>query len=132
MSILLLRPSGEGVFLRELEEGDGKLAREGARITIEFVASTLQGRELANTEKRGLPYVFPYRHQTDVWTRMVKGMKVRGKRLVLLFPEAAYGPKGVPGIVPPNEPLLVWLKMTSTVPVTSSMNEDPADQGAAP
>ena len=118
--------------MRDLSTGDGKTAREGGRITIEFMASTLRGRELANTEKRGLPYIFPFKKEPDIWTRMVAGMKVRGTRLLMLTPEAAYGAKGVPGIVPPGEPLLVWVKVTSAVATSSPTNEDPADQPAEP
>lgn len=128
-AIFMLDRRAEGVFARELEVGQGKPAREGGRITVEFVASTLAGHEVANTEKRGLPFVFAYPHQPDIWSRMVAEMNVGGSRLILLSPENAYGPKGVPGIVPPGEPLLIWVKVTSAVPAASPVVEDPEDPG---
>lgn len=124
-AILLLVPHGPGVFAQELKVGDGISAGSGKRITIEFVATTLKGRELANTEKRGLPYIFPFQKNPDMWTRLVEGMNVNGSRLVLLLPEVAYGAKGVPGLIPPGEPLLVWVRMTSAIPEASAA-ADPA------
>lgn len=94
-------------YYRELSEGDGPAIVPGMRITFEFTARLISGKELANTQLRGMPFTLIYDPKEPIWGVSLRLAKLGTMRRVLLNPQAAYGVEGVPGIVPPDQPLLL-------------------------
>lgn len=92
-------------------------AELGDRVTIHFQASLLDGRSLADSERRGLPYSFVVGSEPSVrpFDALVRGMAV-GEEKVAEVPEGdAYGAEGVPPIVPPHASLKVRLRLLRLV-----------------
>lgn len=89
----------------------------GDRVTIHFTASLLDGRTLADTERRGLPYTFvvgiePLIRPFDL---LVRGMAVGDEKVVEVTADEAYGADGVPPIVPPSASLKVRIRLLRIV-----------------
>ena len=45
------------------------------------------------------------------WDQSVAGMKVGGKRTLVIPPHMGYGARGVGGVIPPNETLIFDVKL---------------------
>src|SRR5688500_5224866 len=101
-----------GFKLTELKPGTGIAAKAGDVVTLHFVAKVEKGKELASTEKLGLPYRFRVGSgEVPVFFEVcVGGMRVGGERKAIVPPEYGYGPAAA-AIVPPKATLDVWVKL---------------------
>ena len=66
------------------------------------------GAEFDNSYDRGQPLVFNLGAGQVIqgWDDGIVGMKVGGRRKLVIPAELAYGPRGVPGVIGPNEALI--------------------------
>lgn len=71
---------------------------EGGKRTTQFDSSLGAGRE---------PFVLTIGRTSVIrgWTQGLVGMKVGGKRQLIIPPDLAYGPGGRPPVIPPNSTL---------------------------
>jgi peptidylprolyl isomerase len=107
-----------------LADGTGAAANRGDRIAINFRATFLNGQIIDSTYT-GAPYTFELgkRQLIQGYSRFgfpaldgaIQGMKVGGKRRVVLPPELAYGNLEV-GPVPANTPLTFEVELLEVVP----------------
>lgn len=102
-----------GFAIYELKAGTGREVRDGDLVTIHVVAATLEGKEIANSEKRGLPLRFVLGNaETPAYLDLaVRGMSLGAERRVVLPPELAFGADGEPPIIPPNATLSVRVRV---------------------
>lgn len=93
--------------------GWGKAVAKGDLVTIQFVVAGKGGREIANSKKRGLPYRFRIgmKDADPVLNLVTLGMKPRAVRTATVLARVAYGPSGIPGMIPPNEKLHVVIEL---------------------
>lgn len=110
---------GPSVVIKEIVIGRGAVAQRGQIATLQFEVRDRNGKELANTWKRGLPYSFVIgeARAAPFWSFGLTNMKVGGVRVLEVKPGAAYGPAGVPPIVGPNSDLTVRLELVEVRPV---------------
>ncbi|MCO5297867.1 MAG: FKBP-type peptidyl-prolyl cis-trans isomerase [Fimbriimonadaceae bacterium] len=89
----------------------------GDRVTIHFTASLTDGRNLADSERRGLPYTFVVGTEPLVrpFDLLVRGMAVGEEKVSDVAEEEAFGAGGVPPIVPPHAALKVRIKLLRLV-----------------
>lgn len=93
-----------GIKIRDIEVGTGP-AVERASVVVAHVRSFLnRGDEWWNTYTEGRPVVLALakRHSIPGLSKGIEGMKVGGKRELVLSPHLAYGATGIPGKVPPD------------------------------
>ena len=90
-------------------QGTGSVVQAGQVITVNFEVYTHEGKEAANTVKRGLPYSFVLGDpkMPPMWLEGIKGMKVGGERRFTAPPNTAYGVDGLLPIVPAGATLTV-------------------------
>jgi peptidylprolyl isomerase len=93
----------------ELVEGSGAEAKAGDQISVQYVGANYKtGEEFDASWDRGEPFSFNLGAGEVIggWDQGIVGMKVGGRRELIIPPELGYGPEGSPPTIPPNETLI--------------------------
>ena len=97
----------KGVECNDIVVGTGAIARRGCRLWVKY-RGTHRGREFDSNMRRNAP---PFRFRLgagqviDGWDIGVDGMRVGGRRRLVIPPKLAYGRQGAPPDIPPNATL---------------------------
>jgi len=94
---------------KDLVEGTGPEAKAGDQVTVQYVGVNYEnGQEFDASWDRGEPFSFPLGAGEVIpgWDQGVAGMKVGGRRELIIPPELGYGTTGSPPAIPPNETLI--------------------------
>jgi peptidylprolyl isomerase len=97
------------LVIKDLKVGDGATAEPGKQVTVQYVGvSKLNGRQFDASWDRGEPFSFQLGSQQVIpgWDQGVEGMKVGGRRELIIPPKLAYGKQGSPPTIGPNETLV--------------------------
>ena len=104
------------LVVKDLKEGSGPVAENGKNVTVQYVGvSALNGRQFDASWDRGEPFSFQLGSGGVIkgWDEGVKGMKVGGRRQLVIPPDLAYGPDGSPPTIGPNETLVFVIDLLS-------------------
>lgn len=102
--------------IREIEEGTGATAKKGDKVTVQYVGVGYDSEEEFDSSwSRNEPFSFTLGAGEVIkgWDVGVEGMKVGGRRELLLPPNLAYGPAGSPPSIGPNETLIFTIDLLS-------------------
>lgn len=101
-----------GVKVHDFVEGTGKLLEEGASAKAHYSGWLTDGTLFDSSIPRGEPIPFQYGGQGMIegWTLGFAGMRVGGKRQIVIPPDKAYGERGRPSI-PPNSTLVFEVEL---------------------
>jgi peptidylprolyl isomerase len=102
-------PPPKKIVTKEIEEGSGRAAKPGDVVTVQYVGVNYRtGSEFDASWNRGEPYAFRLGAHEVIsgWDIGIKGMKVGGRRELIIPPNHAYGTTGSPPAIPPNETLI--------------------------
>jgi peptidylprolyl isomerase len=94
---------------KELITGTGAEAKKGSAVTVNYVGVLCKNsKEFDSSWKRNEPFSFTLGTGSVIkgWEEGVIGMKVGGRRELIIPAEEAYGAKGSGSTIPPNEPLV--------------------------
>lgn len=94
---------------KEIEKGTGAEAKAGDEVTVQYVGVDYKsGEEFDASWDRNEPFPFTLGAGEVIpgWDQGIEGMKVGGRRELIIPPELAYGPEGRPPAIPPNETLI--------------------------
>jgi peptidylprolyl isomerase len=97
------------LVVKDLIAGTGKEAKLGSSITVNYVGVLYHGgKEFDSSWKRGETATFPLKQGSLIpgWVQGIPGMKVGGRRELVIPASLAYGSKGSGSTIPPNEPLV--------------------------
>ena len=100
----LLIPVQEVVLL-----GAGPSAQAGDVVTFHFMVRTADGKELANTRKRGMPFTVRLDDENPFWLTAVQGLQAGGKARLRANSSLFFGKEGALPIVPPETDLVAEL-----------------------
>ncbi|MFN0092394.1 MAG: FKBP-type peptidyl-prolyl cis-trans isomerase [Acidimicrobiales bacterium] len=109
-------PSGAQLRVEDLEAGDGDEAVRGQRVEVHYVGvSWKTGREFDASWDRGETFKFKLGAGQVIsgWDQGVAGMKVGGRRQLVIPPALAYGASGAGGVIGPNEHLVFVVDLLS-------------------
>lgn len=84
-------------------------------------APDLRGKQFDSSRERGQPFSFPVGAGRVIrgWDQGVPGMKVGGKRQLVIPPTLAYGARSIGnGLIPPNSTLLFEVELLAVETVT--------------
>lgn len=100
-----------GVQYRIIEEGEG--ARPGMEdvVTVHYRGSKIDGREFDSSFRRGVPAVFQVNSVIEGWQEVLPLMREGAMWQVFLPPELAFGLRGDPPMIGPNEALQFDLRL---------------------
>jgi peptidylprolyl isomerase len=105
-------PSGKPpkkLVIKDLKEGTGPAAQPGQTVTVQYVGVNFKGgKQFDASWDRGEPFSFPLGGGQVIqgWDQGVAGMKVGGRRMLVIPPDLGYGPDGQPPVIKPNETLV--------------------------
>ena len=105
-------PSGSApskLVTKEVITGTGTEAKVGDPVTVNYVGALYHGGKVFDASwKRNEPFPFTLGKSQVIpgWEQGVPGMKVGGRRELIIPAALAYGAKGSPPAIPPNEPLV--------------------------
>ncbi|MCC2112554.1 MAG: FKBP-type peptidyl-prolyl cis-trans isomerase [Hyphomicrobiales bacterium] len=108
VSVVAFSPVFAGELkITDLEEGAGAEIVKGVETTVHYTGWLMDGTKFDSSLDRGTPFKFtPGAHRViPGWEKGVLGMKVGGKRQLIIPPELAYGKRGAGGVIPPNATL---------------------------
>ena len=109
---LIDRPDGPApadLEITDLTVGDGAEATAGKTVTVHYVGvAHSTGEEFDASWKRGAPFRFPLGAGRVIggWDKGVAGMKVGGRRKLVIPPHLGYGDRGAGGAIKPGETLI--------------------------
>jgi len=93
----------------DLVKGTGAVAKPGQTVTVKYVGVSYDtGRQFDASWDRGQPFPFKLGAGMVIpgWDQGVKGMRVGGRRKLVIPPNLAYGPQGQPPVIAPNATLI--------------------------
>jgi peptidylprolyl isomerase len=101
-------PPGEMV-VKDLKKGTGKEAKAGDTVSVQYVGSLYHNNEVFdNSWDKGQPFSFPLGQGQVIqgWDKGVEGMKVGGRRELVIPPDLGYGAQGSPPTIPAGATLV--------------------------
>lgn len=102
--------------VKDLEVGTGAAAKAGDVVSVNYVGVNYKtGKEFDASWSRGEPFIFTLGAGEVIpgWDQGIEGMKVGGRRELIIPPELGYGPAGSPPVIPPNETLVFVVDLES-------------------
>ena len=105
-------PGGEApttLQIRDIWEGDGAEAKAGANVSVHYVGVAFStGEEFDASWNRGAPLRFKLGVGQVIadWDQGVQGMKVGGRRELIIPAHLAYGDRGAGNAIAPGETLI--------------------------
>ncbi len=105
-------PGGEpptDLEITEVTEGDGPVAASGQTVSVHYVGvAHSTGEEFDASYNRGEPLQFRLGVGQVIqgWDDGVQGMKVGGRRQLVIPPHLGYGDRGAGGVIKPGETLI--------------------------
>jgi FKBP-type peptidyl-prolyl cis-trans isomerase FkpA len=107
------KKTSSGVSYWDLKVGTGPTAMHGQTVTVHYTGWFTNGKKF-DSSIGGQPFQFTLKSGViQGWIDGVQGMKVGGKRQLKIPPELGYGPKGMPGAIPPNATLIFDVELLS-------------------
>lgn len=112
-------PGGEppaDLEIKDIWEGDGPVAKAGDSVQVHYVGVAFStGEEFDASWNRGTPLRFQLGVGQVIpgWDQGVQGMKVGGRRQLIIPPHLAYGDRGAGGRIKPGETLIFVCDLVS-------------------
>jgi FKBP-type peptidyl-prolyl cis-trans isomerase len=97
-----------GLKATDVTIGTGDEARAGDLVTVHYTGTLENGQKFDSSLDRGQPFQFKLGAGQVIagWDQGFAGMKVGGKRRLVIAPELGYGAQGAGGVIPPNATLV--------------------------
>ncbi|WP_338051929.1 FKBP-type peptidyl-prolyl cis-trans isomerase [Pseudonocardia acidicola] len=102
-------PPPADLVVEDLQVGEGAEATAGSNVSVHYVGvAHSTGEEFDASWNRGQPLQFPLGAGRVIagWDQGVQGMKVGGRRRLVIPPQLGYGDRGAGGVIKPGETLI--------------------------
>jgi FKBP-type peptidyl-prolyl cis-trans isomerase FkpA len=105
--------TASGLVIEELALGSGDTAVAGKKVSVHYTGWLSDGTKFDSSKDRGNPFIFPLGkgHAIKGWDEGVAGMKVGGKRKLIVPAALGYGSRGAGGVIPPNATLVFEVEL---------------------
>ena len=105
--------TASGLKITDLVVGTGDEASSGQNVVVHYRGTLEDGTQFDASYDRGTPFEFPLGAGRVIkgWDEGVQGMKVGGKRKLVIPPELGYGQRGAGRVIPPNATLIFEVEL---------------------
>jgi FKBP-type peptidyl-prolyl cis-trans isomerase FkpA len=103
------------LIIKDTALGNGRQAEKGLAVTVHYTGWLYdpnqkdgKGKKFDSSLDRNDPFVFNLGGGQVIrgWDDGVDGMKIHGKRTLIIPPDMGYGSRGAGGVIPPNATLI--------------------------
>ncbi len=103
-----------GLEVTDLSVGTGAEAKGGEQVTVQYTGTLENGTKFDSSYDHGQPFTFTLGAGQVIkgWDLGVAGMKVGGKRKLVIPSELGYGAHGI-GPIPPNATLIFEVELVA-------------------
>jgi len=103
----------QNLQVQDLKVGTGVAAKAGQVITVNYVGTLADGTKFDSSYDRKQPFSFILGGGMVIkgWDMGLIGMKVGGKRKLIIPPDLAYGQEGRPPVIPANSILIFEVEL---------------------
>ncbi|ANH72341.1 FKBP-type peptidyl-prolyl cis-trans isomerase [Ralstonia insidiosa] len=114
---MTIETTASGLQYEDVVVGDGAEATAGKHVTVHYTGwlydNGQAGKKFDSSKDRNDPFAFPLGagHVIKGWDEGVQGMKVGGKRNLIIPASLGYGARGAGGVIPPNATLLFEVEL---------------------
>jgi len=109
-------PPPSKLVTKDLVPGTGQAASAGRTITVNYVGVIYKGgQEFDSSWKRNQPFTTALSAGSVIpgWVQGIAGMRVGGRRELVIPPSLGYGKSGSPPTIPPNATLVFVVDLLS-------------------
>jgi len=109
----VMEPIKDGLIIEDIVVGTGEEAVSGKRVTVDYAGTLENGTKFDSSYDRGTPFSFNLGagEVIEGWDKGVAGMKVGGKRKLVIPSALGYGERGAGGVIPPNATLIFEVEL---------------------
>ena len=103
-----LKSTPSGLRYRDDVVGTGAEAKRGDTAVVHYTGRLEDGRKFDSSRDRAETFEFPLGGGLVIkgWDEGVQGMRVGGKRTLVIPADLGYGARGAGGVIPPNATLV--------------------------
>ena len=101
------------LIIEDIAVGEGAEATSGQRVAVHYTGTFEDGRKFDSSHDRNDPFSFPLGAGRVIkgWDMGVEGMKVGGKRKLVIPGHLGYGERGAGKAIPPNATLVFEVEL---------------------
>jgi peptidylprolyl isomerase len=111
--------TSDQVISQDVQVGTGDVAEPGMQITVDYVGQLQDGTKFDSSIDRGTPFTFTLGAGQVIkgWDEGLVGMKVGGKRVLVIPPSLGYGATEY-GPIPANSTLVFQIELLKVAPAS--------------
>jgi FKBP-type peptidyl-prolyl cis-trans isomerase len=100
--------TASGLKYQDERIGGGAEARSGSHVAVHYTGTLESGSKFDSSRDRGTPFEFVLGAGSVIqgWDEGLQGMKVGGRRRLVIPASLGYGARGFPPVIPANATLI--------------------------